>query len=180
VRLYPRSFRDEYGDDMVLLFEDQRAAEPALRVWCRSLLDLTLSVPTRHLEAHVHRSSPQPLLTVLAAAGAVVALVVGLVVGSVAAPALLVVVGATWLANASRRAERPVDAPMWWRRVVVGGVLIGLVGAATNVPWPDSMDIGGDLAWSLGAITIIAGITLMSSGAVAGALSLLGRRRSAP
>lgn len=177
IRLYPRSFRDEYGDEMVMLFEDQRAAEPAVRVWFRSLLDLALTAPTRHLEAHVHRLSAQSLLTLLAATGAVVALVVGFAIGSVAVPALIVVIAATWLAVASRRAERPVDAPTWWKRVVAGGVLIALVGAAANIPWPESMDIGGDLAWSLGAVAVITGIALIVSGAVVGTLGRHGRRQ---
>jgi hypothetical protein len=169
VRLYPRSFRDEYGDDLVALFKDQRVDEPALRVWRRAVLDLAVTVPTQHLEAHMHRSS-QRTVTVLAAGGAVIALAVGSVVGSVAVPALAVAVGAMWVSFASWRTNQVVDAPAWWKRVALGVALIAGVGITSAIPWPDSVDLGGDLAWSLGAITVIAALAFISSGLLLGAL----------
>ncbi len=56
VRLYPARFREQFGDEMVVLFADQlreartsksRLAVPLL--WARSLADLVLTVPTQHL-----------------------------------------------------------------------------------------------------------------------------------
>jgi hypothetical protein len=74
---------------------------------------------------------------------------------------------------ASWRANQVVDAPSWWKRVALGGSLIAGVAIAAAVPWPDSIDLGGDLAWSLGAITIVTALTLIGSGLLLGAL---GRR----
>ena len=78
IRLYPRSFRDEFGDDLVQLFEDQLADEPAVRVVTRTVLDLALSVPHRHLESDMRmtRTTVLPLLFFVAALSS---LVVGLV-----------------------------------------------------------------------------------------------------
>jgi len=174
-RLYPSSFRDEYGDDLVALFKDQRAAEPAARVWGRAVRDLVLTVPTQHLEAHMHQPS-QRALTVGAAAAAVVVLGIGTLIGSVALPALALVIGFGWMSFASWRSNQVVDAPAWWKRVVLGASLIAVVGIATAIPWPDSIDLGGDLAWSLGAVTLITALTLIGSGLVLGALG----RRPAP
>ena len=59
LRVYPRRFRDEYRDDMALLFAEQLRDGPASRVWARSLIDLTITIPARHLEAHMNRP-PNP------------------------------------------------------------------------------------------------------------------------
>ena len=47
VRLYPASFRTEYGDDMADLFAAQIADEPSARVWARTVKDLAATVPRR-------------------------------------------------------------------------------------------------------------------------------------
>ncbi len=172
VRLYPPAFRDEYGDDLVALLHDQLADEPGPRVWARAIRDLLLTVPTQHLEAHMHHPS-QRALTVVAAAAAIVALVIGSVIGSVAVPALIVVVGGVWVSLASWRSNQVVDAPSWRKRVVLGVSLIAGVAIASAIPWPDSVDLGGDLAWSLGAVAVVTALTLIGSGLVLGAL---GRR----
>ena len=176
VRLYPRSFRDEYGEDLITLFQDQRADEHGARVWARAVLDLAVTVPTQHLEVHM-RYPTQGAVTVVAAAGAVLALAIGSVIGSVAVPAMAVVVGALWVSLASWRTNHVVDAPTWWKRVALGAALIAGVGVATSIPWPDSIDLGGDLAWSLGAIAVVAAVALIASGLLLGAL---GRRPVRP
>lgn len=47
-RLYPPSFRHNYGADLVTLFAHQIQDEPPIRVWFRTLRDLAVSVPTQH------------------------------------------------------------------------------------------------------------------------------------
>ena len=47
LRLYPREFRDEYGDEMSLLFRD-RASEGSGRLWLQVLGDLLFHAPTEH------------------------------------------------------------------------------------------------------------------------------------
>ena len=56
---------------MVLLLEDQLHDEGAARVVARAVLDLLLTVPTRHLEAHMERSSTTAVVIALIALGAV-------------------------------------------------------------------------------------------------------------
>ena len=53
LRVYPRSFRDEYGQDMVLLFAQQLRDEPAARIWVRGVVDLAITTPSLHLEHHM-------------------------------------------------------------------------------------------------------------------------------
>lgn len=176
LRLYPKAFRDEYGTDMVALLEDQLLHEPAWRVHCRAAADLAITIPNQHLELHMHQPSERTV-TLVAVVGAVSALAIGSVIGTVAIPALVVLVVAMWVSLASRRAHHLGDSPRWWKRVVLGVALVAGVAVATSIPWPDSIDLGGDLAWSLGAITIIIAIALIGSGLLLGAL---GRRPARP
>jgi predicted permease len=47
LRLYPRDFRDEYGDEMSLLFRDRATDGPA-RLWLQVLGDLAFHAPREH------------------------------------------------------------------------------------------------------------------------------------
>jgi predicted permease len=47
LRLYPREFRDEYGDEMSLLFRD-RTSEGSSRLWLQVLGDLLFHAPKEH------------------------------------------------------------------------------------------------------------------------------------
>jgi hypothetical protein len=47
LRLYPRDFRDEYGDEMSLIFRS-RASEGAARLWFQVLGDLLFHAPKEH------------------------------------------------------------------------------------------------------------------------------------
>lgn len=51
VNLYPASFRREYGQDMVALFEDLIADRGAAAATIRTGVDLVVTVPRYHLEA---------------------------------------------------------------------------------------------------------------------------------
>jgi len=74
LRLYPRRFRNEYGTDMALLFAQQLRGEPTSRVWARGVVDLAVTIPTQHLEAHMDRP-PNPSVPVVFAAVSVSGLV---------------------------------------------------------------------------------------------------------
>jgi len=56
LHLYPRGFREEYGADRALLVAASLRDERAGSVVARTLVDLAITVPTRHLEAHVSRA----------------------------------------------------------------------------------------------------------------------------
>jgi len=47
LRLYPRDFRDEYGEEMSLLFR-HRAADGSFRLWLQVLGDLLFHAPREH------------------------------------------------------------------------------------------------------------------------------------
>ncbi len=138
IRLYPRSFRDEYGPDLVQLLRDQCADEPTWRVAARALADLVLTVPNQHLEARMHRTSdPTLTLTLAYAAGAAAGLALALVGGSNTATLVvggaIAVVGATlaiatWRRAAPFRREDTTDVTrQWWKFLVSGTGLTGVV-----------------------------------------------------
>ena len=60
--LYPRPFRQNYGEDMALLFAEQLRDENRWRVCSRAATDLALTVPTRYLEV-IMKTSTSPFLS---------------------------------------------------------------------------------------------------------------------
>ena len=179
VRLYPRSFRDAYGDDLVALFEDQRADEPATRVWRRALADLLVSVPVQHLEVRMSRRSPRTVSLGVVVLGAVL-LSAGTLVGTAVSPLLLLagvgllVTGITVLQQ-HRDVVAPTFAESWWKPAAAGLSLLTTIGL-TRTFWPAGADLDGSVAWSLTFAGIVASIVLLATGAVLGGLALLSRR----
>src|SRR5438874_9108338 len=108
---------------MVQLFADQLRDEPALRVCGRSFVDLAITVPNRHLEAHMNRP-PNSSVSLLFAAVGVAGLMLAFVGGSnpnrgALAVGLIVAVGAALLAIVARRNTRAVTGAhpvtgQWW------------------------------------------------------------------
>lgn len=173
VALYPREFRDEYGADMVLLARDACRDDPPWRVACRVLVDLAISIPTQHLERHMHRS-PSPLIpliyTAVSGAGIVLALtggtnavllIVGLVVAAIAGTVAVI----SW-----RRAA-PIDGSVrtthWWKFVAAGPVIIGGVIVAAGL---------GVEAWFVGMFFVFLALILTGVGLLLGLARLATRR----
>ena len=120
VRLYPERFRQEYGPDLVGLVADQLRDEPTWRVLARSAIDLALTLPTQHLEAHMTRTATT-LGPVIFGAVALSAVIVGAAVGHpgvlLACVAVAITSGALGLLSAHR--GRPLTEPRpttgnWW------------------------------------------------------------------
>jgi tellurite resistance protein TehA-like permease len=173
VALYPRTFRDEYGADMVQLVRDTCDDEPAWRVASRVVVDLALSIPTQHLERHMKRN-PSPLIpliyTAVAGAGVLLALAGGtsialLVVG------LAVALLAGTVAMIAWRRVGPVGGSVqtqhWWKLVLAGPVLIGGVIVAAQA---------GVEAWFAGLLTVFLGLILTGTGLLLGLTRLTTRR----
>lgn len=169
LRCYPSRFRQEYGRDMALLFEDQLDNEGAARVWARALVDLAITIPTQHLEAHVNRP-PNPAIPAVFAALSGVGILVTAVVGArggIGGPALAVGVGLGALAIAAWRRTRAVTgahpaSAHWWKFVAVGGglfaatvVVAALVGEAPDGWWLPMM-----LSFFVGLTTLLTGLVL--------------------
>jgi hypothetical protein len=180
VRLYPRGFRREYGDDIVQLFRDDLHERGALRGWGRALSDLILSVPIQHVEATVAQPSTSRAAQVgLAAAGLAVLAVfaVGRYV-VVAVPLTAAIAAAALLYWRSRLPYREAvtDASSWWWRVVVAGAaLLAGIGLAANY--------GPDFdwfPWHLAAFLFVTAWALMITGVVLGLVRLTRHLRRQP
>jgi hypothetical protein len=140
VRLYPRSFRDEYGTDMAQLFANQCRDEPKSRVWLRCIADLAVTIPARHMEVRVHHRIGDGIVASLFVAvsvcGAVLA-VVGPTNLGVRSLSTAIAVCAALLAVVAWRASRsPLPAlPMtsrWWHLLVAGGATLAILIAVTT------------------------------------------------
>lgn len=167
LRLYPRRFRLEYGDDMVQLLEDQLRDEGAGRVVARAGLDLLLTVPTRHLEAHVKRSSVTTAVVVALGALGTVLAVVGGVIGVVAGVTSIVIAALTW------RRSQPVVATTdtrWWK--LLGGGAVLLVAEIIVTTITGELPDGG---WYVAMVVGLTSIVLMAVGIVLGITSRLAR-----
>lgn len=175
--LYPRAFRAQYRDDMVLLFEDQCGDEPSWRVCGRSLIDLALTIPNQHLEAHMKRNRAAALTAVyvVVAVGGV-----ALAVGTDMLPlqlsmAIALVAGVLAVATLHRNApyrERSLTG-RWWQLLLAGVVLIvGEIVAA---------ELGVDIWW-LAGLTILLAFGLIATGLLLGVAHLFSRlfRRRSP
>jgi hypothetical protein len=179
VRLYPRQFREEYGPDLVALVADQLRDEPTWRVQARSAVDLALTLPTRHLEAHMDRA-PTPLVPALFGLSAVI---VGATVGLSLVLLACVAVGVTagWLGLLAMHRARPLTQPRpatahWWKLLAGGaGLLAALIAITTATgELPD----GG---WLIAMVTGLAACVLLGAGIVLGIAHLAARsRRGAP
>lgn len=165
LRLYPKAFREEYGRDMLLLFADQAREDGAVRVWTRTLIDVAVTVPTRHLEAHMNRP-PAPAVPLLYAVIAVTGLFFAAVGGtSVAMLAIGLTVAAVsaMLAVVAWRRTRPDEraaspaAAHWWKFLAGGAGTLATVIAVTTATgelpsgwWLPTMLV------SLGAVFMVA------------------------
>ena len=169
LHLYPRRFRREYGDDMVLLLEDQLRDEGAPRVVARAVLDLAITVPTRHLEAHVKHSSA--VFAALLTAVAVVLAVVGGPYGLVGAGIALAFAVVTF------RRDRPVaawTAGTWWKLLLGGALLLVAEIVITTITGelPDGW-------WYVAMVVGLTSLVLMAAGLVLGIASRFGRPQTA-
>lgn len=175
LRLYPRQFREQHRSDMAQLFRDQCRDESTWRVSARTVLDLTLSLPTQHLEARMHSTST-PLVPLLFAAvatgGLLLAVLGGDPTSTVIGLSLALGGGALAVVAWRRSAPIPSDARSgtWWKLALGGLGLIGLVIVASRA---------GVEAWFLGLATVLAGFVLIITGVLGGTFHAVRRLRGA-
>src|SRR4051794_22101118 len=87
--LYPRDFRERYGDDLVLTLADLVAELGPRRAWRRLTLDLVVTVPRYRMETLMKEEHQSAVLTATIAGSAVLGIVsvlVGLYVGLLLLP----------------------------------------------------------------------------------------------
>ena len=158
LRMYPREFRGEFGDDMVQTFVDRHRYErrSSFGLLAGELVDAALVAPTMRWENPMNRilwlaSGPAAIVLVLALVGAGPIVVV---------PLLGVVVALFVVARGRDRFDVPVDAPRRAGMWAVGGALAIAVGVA--IPAID----GGELNafwWSAMALSLLAGMVLLTT-----------------
>ena len=135
VRLYPKAFRDAYGDDLVQHFDGLVADRGIGAAWGRTALDLAVTVPRYRLETIMNERHSATTISVavgLLAAAGVASMLVGLYPGG------LLLVVALVLAIAQRsaiaRALRAPDPQRRRRRLQTAAVL-GVVFVASFVAY---------------------------------------------
>lgn len=176
IRLYPRSFREDYGADLLQLLRDQCAEEPAWRACGRALVDLAITVPSQRLEVLVHNNSTRVvslLYAAVATAGALLAIVGGSNPVTLIAGLLVAVAAGAMAIIAHRRGAPMAAAPTtaaWWKFILAGLCLIVTVIIAAGA---------GIDAWYLGMIAVLLGAVLSATGAVLGVAHLVRRRPGA-
>jgi hypothetical protein len=169
---YPRAFRDQYGSDMVLLMSNQLDDEPPLRVWVRGVVDLAVTVPSRHVEVHMHRppSNIAPLIFGgIATAGCLMALLAG-TNGAVVLGAVIFAAAAAVLAVVSARHSHAVTSPSsptahWWKLIVLGAA-----GLAAMIAAAGATDLS---LWFPMVLTILSSFVMIAGGVVLGIARLV-------
>ena len=173
VRLYPRSFRDEYGADMVQLVRDQSVDEAPWQVCGRPAIDLAITIPTQHLEARMNRTPNHvvPLVYAAVAVGGALLAVVGgtnatmLVIGACIAVAAGALAAFAWRRAGPFRATNTSGA--WWKLVIAGPCIVGTVIVAAGL---------GVEAWFLGLVSVFVAFVLTGLGLLLGLVRLVSRR----
>jgi hypothetical protein len=110
VRLYPRAFRHEYGEDLVAHYGDLVADRGAGAARARTALDLAITIPRYHLE-HVmteqHSTTVLGLVIGLFAAGGLASLMTGVGPPSLILFAVAIVLAVTQRSTLSRALRVP-------------------------------------------------------------------------
>ena len=154
---------------MALLFEHQLRDEAAARVWARALVDLAITIPTQHLEAHVNRP-PNPAIPAVFAALSAVGILLAVVSGArggTGGIAIAIAVGFGLLAFAAWRRTRAITGTQpasahWWKFTVAGGGLFAATFIAAKVAGeaPDGWWMPMMLSFLVGVTTLFTGLIL--------------------
>lgn len=169
--LYPKQFRDAYGEDMVFVFEEMLRDNSPRRVWSRTVLDIATSIIVQRMETTMSTSASTAaakLRPVAVAAGAVAALIAFSAFGVenplVFALTVLLASAAVIAALVDWHSHRTYVEPSdqmhryWLRFAGAGAALIALVniGAAVDL----------ELPWLVLFASIILGIVLVAIGLI--------------
>jgi hypothetical protein len=146
IRLYPREFRNQYGDDLLQAHADLTLEHGRLRAAMRTALDVAVTVPRYRLETIMTTRHSDLALNIFIATllvvGVLAALNGGLLLGAL--PLLIAAVAA--IANRSRltRSLRSPDGNQRRRRLRTAAVLGGICVVTLAV---FVIDIGNDDSW---------------------------------
>ena len=128
VRLYPKPFRHEYGEDLVAHYGDLVADRGPRAARARTALDLAITIPRYHLEHLMTEQHTNTVLRVvigLLIAGGVASLMTGVGPPSVILFALALVLAVTQRSALSRALRTP-DSNLRRRRLLTAAALGGV------------------------------------------------------
>lgn len=185
-KLYPKSFRDEYGDDLIATFTEQLRDERASRLWLSTIRDLAVTVPTQHLEVHMNRPTPR-IVAVIASTVTVASLAMAMVTGTGAATGvfLLIAVASLVVATLAWKATHPAgqNGPTVmhrWRTILSLGIgLVTAVIVVINVPPYNDRDLPS-AGWALMMLSLVTGVALITVGLTMGVARRSTRHAAAP
>lgn len=172
--LYPKSFRDAYGDDLVATFTEQLRDDRATVVWLLAIRDLVVTLPSQHLEARMHRPAPQTV-AMIATAFTVAALMLAFAAGTgpVVGVFLLATIAGLIVSTLAWKAARPAghDAAMkenrWRTFLAIGLVLFTSVIVVINVPPYNDKELP-EAGWAAMMLTLITSVVLITVGLTMG------------
>jgi hypothetical protein len=154
IRLYPKEFRRNYGDDLLQAHADLVHEHGRSRAWWRTGLDVAITVPRYRLETIMTTRHPDTSLHVVIAALLILGVLATMDGGAVLGiPVLLIAVILT-IAQRSRlaRSLRSPDGDQRRRRLRIAGVLGGVCVVTLAV---FVIDIGNDDSWGTRAFVYI-------------------------
>ena len=173
--LYPPSFRREYREPMLQLFEDLHHHRRARTVWIRIARDVAVTLPFEYWEAFMASTSmTRTIITVSVTAAAVG---VALVVGASFFGLLLMLLLAWQLYAVLKMRGTGISSTQWSRFVLAGAAVFGLIFVVFALPWPEAWrsEVPGDLAYFLVLWGIALSIVLVVTGTMLG-IAHLARR----
>lgn len=177
LHLYPRMFRDEYGADMIQLLRDQCTDDSAWPVAVRSAVDLAITIPTQHVEAHMNRPSTHlvPLLYTALAAGALLFAILGGTNITIVVIGLCIAVIAGTLAAVTWKRSGPIGARIstdaWWKLVLVGPCIVMTILVAAGF---------GVEAWEVMMLALLVAFVTTGTGVLLGVTRVARRHARTP
>ncbi len=169
LRLYPREFRADYGDDLVQSFTDLSDERGHRCAWRRVALDLVVTVPRYRLETIMNERHRTTVLTgtiVAMACAGIVSVLVGLYVGVVLLP-LAAVVAITQRSHLARSMDVVDGDRLRRKRLRVAAILAGLLPVIYFVSLPilgDSWGADAVVAFAIWTAVLIAAVCYFIAG----------------
>ncbi len=178
---YPRAFREEYGEDLGAVFEEQLDELGAPRCWLRTFRDLLVSIPAQQLEARMKKRGSSHAFVFFLALGIGSVMMTAVIGTSMFAVLLAIVAVASFaVAITSRRASKPAIAletsSPWKNFLASGGLMLVVIVALINLP-PNRGQELSSVGWVAMMLSILISLSLIAYGAMLGALQVSRTRK---
>jgi hypothetical protein len=150
IRLYPRSFRDDFGNDMLQLFDDLVERDGTARAWTRTAADLLVTVPRYRLESAMNSADSTRAISVVVGTLAIAG-IVSIPIGFYPGVILLFVAVGMAVSERGQLAQslRPRDPDARRKNLRAAAILAAACVIGTTLMW---MDVSGDGSWHGGKL----------------------------